>query len=124
MQEHLTSYSRPITTEPYMVQTDVGRLINDFERHLVQNKLMQSNLMALPNLTEMMVTVFGCCLLIHSCIVDLFLGICAPRKKTFLKCTRYLSILRNVHDALDLQLALDHAKGCLPGHVQGKALIS
>lgn len=31
-QEHLTSYSRPITTEPYMVQTDVGRLINDFER--------------------------------------------------------------------------------------------
>lgn len=30
--EHLTSYSRPITTEPYMVQTDVGRLINDFER--------------------------------------------------------------------------------------------
>lgn len=42
MQEHLTSYSRPITTEPYMVQTDVGRLINDFERHLVQNKLMQS----------------------------------------------------------------------------------
>lgn len=62
--EHLTSYSRPITTEPYMVQTDVGRLINDFER--------------------------------------------------------YLAILRNVHDALDLQLALDHAKGCLPGHVQGK----
>lgn len=42
MQEHLTSYSRPITTEPYMVQTDVGRLINDFERHLVQDKLMQS----------------------------------------------------------------------------------
>ena len=32
---------------------------------------------------------------------------------------RYLAILRNVHDALDLQLALDHAKGCLPGHVQG-----
>ncbi|CAK9064696.1 unnamed protein product [Durusdinium trenchii] len=62
--DHLSSYSRPITTEPYMVQTDVGRLIGDFEP--------------------------------------------------------YLGILRNVHDALDLQLALDHAKGCLPGHVQGK----
>ena len=32
--EHLTSYSRPITTEPYMVQTDIGRLISDFERYL------------------------------------------------------------------------------------------
>ena len=31
-QDHLSSYSRPITTEPYMVQTDVGRLIGDFER--------------------------------------------------------------------------------------------
>mmetsp|Transcript_50002 Transcript_50002/g.119389 ORF Transcript_50002/g.119389 Transcript_50002/m.119389 type:complete len:1561 (-) Transcript_50002:177-4859(-) len=62
--EHLSSYSRPITTEPYMVQTDVGRLIGDFER--------------------------------------------------------YLGILRSVHDALDLQLALDHARGCLPGPVQGK----
>eukprot|EP00928_Gymnodinium_smaydae_P040513 TRINITY_DN27468_c0_g1_i1.p1 TRINITY_DN27468_c0_g1~~TRINITY_DN27468_c0_g1_i1.p1 ORF type:complete len:1602 (+),score=466.16 TRINITY_DN27468_c0_g1_i1:144-4808(+) len=62
--EHLTSYSRPITTEPYMVNTDVNRLIRDFER--------------------------------------------------------YLAILRSVHDALDLQLAVDHAKGCLPGNVQGK----
>lgn len=76
--------------------------------------------MALPNLTEMMVMVFSRLFAyIHSCRVDLFLGICAPRKKMFHKCTRYLSILRNVHDALDLQLALDHAKGCLPGHVQG-----
>eukprot|EP00931_Biecheleriopsis_adriatica_P065295 TRINITY_DN39875_c0_g1_i1.p1 TRINITY_DN39875_c0_g1~~TRINITY_DN39875_c0_g1_i1.p1 ORF type:complete len:1562 (+),score=396.94 TRINITY_DN39875_c0_g1_i1:71-4756(+) len=62
--EHLTSYSRPITTEPYMVATDVNRLIGDFER--------------------------------------------------------YLGILRSVHDALDLQLAVDHAKGCLPGHAQQK----
>ncbi|CAE7208792.1 R1 [Symbiodinium natans] len=62
--EHLHSYSRPITTEPYMVHTDVGRLIGDFER--------------------------------------------------------YLGILRSVHDALDLQLAVDHAKHCLPGNLQGK----
>eukprot|EP00933_Yihiella_yeosuensis_P052011 TRINITY_DN49998_c0_g1_i1.p1 TRINITY_DN49998_c0_g1~~TRINITY_DN49998_c0_g1_i1.p1 ORF type:complete len:1139 (+),score=240.32 TRINITY_DN49998_c0_g1_i1:3-3419(+) len=62
--EHLGSYSRPITTEPYMVQTDVPRLIADFER--------------------------------------------------------YLHILRSVHDALDLQMALDHARGCLSGSLQGK----
>ncbi|CAE7235582.1 R1, partial [Symbiodinium pilosum] len=62
--EHLHSYSRPITTEPYMVHTDVGRLIGDFER--------------------------------------------------------YLGILRSVHDALDLKLAVDHAKHCLPGNLQGR----
>lgn len=60
----LASYSRPITTEPYMVHTDIGRLIGDFER--------------------------------------------------------YLGILRSVHDALDLQLALDHARCVLPGDLQGK----
>jgi len=60
----LASYSRPITCEPYMVHTDVGRLIGDFEN--------------------------------------------------------YLGVLRSVHDALDLQLALDHARYCLPGHVQNK----
>eukprot|EP00928_Gymnodinium_smaydae_P011570 TRINITY_DN14252_c0_g2_i3.p1 TRINITY_DN14252_c0_g2~~TRINITY_DN14252_c0_g2_i3.p1 ORF type:complete len:1625 (+),score=390.00 TRINITY_DN14252_c0_g2_i3:87-4961(+) len=62
--ERLASYSRPITTEPYMVHTDVGRLIGDFQH--------------------------------------------------------YLHILRSVHDALDLQYALDHARGCLPGSLQGK----
>eukprot|EP00971_Amphidinium_carterae_P153076 3034340-Amphidinium_carterae.1 len=62
--ERLGSYSRPITTEPYMVRTDIGRLIRDFED--------------------------------------------------------YLKILRSVHDALDLQLALDHARQCLPGSLQGK----
>mmetsp|Transcript_54501 Transcript_54501/g.116427 ORF Transcript_54501/g.116427 Transcript_54501/m.116427 type:complete len:1571 (-) Transcript_54501:182-4894(-) len=62
--ERLASYSRPITTEPYMVNTDRGRLIGDFER--------------------------------------------------------YLGILRSVHDALDLGLALDHARWALPGDLQGK----
>jgi len=62
--ERLASYSRPITTEPYMVNTDIPRLIRDFEE--------------------------------------------------------YLGILRSVHDALDLQLALDHAKANLPGSIQGK----
>jgi len=32
--EHLHSYSRPITTEPFMVHTDIGRLVGDFERYL------------------------------------------------------------------------------------------
>ncbi|CAE7711158.1 R1 [Symbiodinium sp. CCMP2456] len=62
--EQLGSYSRPITTEPYMVETDIGRLIRDFER--------------------------------------------------------YLDILRSVHDALDLKLAVDHANDCLPGELQGR----
>ena len=31
-EEHLHSYSRPITTEPFMVHTDIGRLVGDFER--------------------------------------------------------------------------------------------
>ncbi|CAK9064489.1 Alpha-glucan water dikinase [Durusdinium trenchii] len=82
-QDHLSSYSRPITTEPYMVQTDVGRLIGDFERQ-------------------------------HGQELDTW-------DSWFTDAVQmYLGILRNVHDALDLQLALDHAKGCLPGHVQGK----
>mmetsp|Transcript_17376 Transcript_17376/g.40527 ORF Transcript_17376/g.40527 Transcript_17376/m.40527 type:complete len:1562 (-) Transcript_17376:127-4812(-) len=62
--ERLASYSRPITTEPYMVRTDIGRLIHDFED--------------------------------------------------------YLRILRSVHDALDLQVSLDHSRWCLPGSLQGK----
>jgi len=33
---------------------------------------------------------------------------------------RYLGILRSVHDALDLQLALDHARPILPGDLQSK----
>jgi len=62
--EHLHSYSRQITTEPYMVQTDVGRLIGDFER--------------------------------------------------------YLETLRSVHDALDLQLALDRSRWCMDSGLQAK----
>eukprot|EP00930_Biecheleria_cincta_P003683 TRINITY_DN104608_c0_g1_i1.p1 TRINITY_DN104608_c0_g1~~TRINITY_DN104608_c0_g1_i1.p1 ORF type:complete len:1573 (+),score=330.14 TRINITY_DN104608_c0_g1_i1:248-4720(+) len=69
--ERLASYSRPITTEPYMVHTEksnsiggVARLIKHFEE--------------------------------------------------------YLDILRSVHDALDLQLAFDHAKSNLPASLQGK----
>uniref|UniRef100_A0A7S2Q7K2 Pyruvate phosphate dikinase AMP/ATP-binding domain-containing protein n=1 Tax=Zooxanthella nutricula TaxID=1333877 RepID=A0A7S2Q7K2_9DINO len=62
--ERLASYSRPITTEPNLPNTDRNRLIKDFER--------------------------------------------------------YLGILRSVHDALDLQLAVDHAKWALPGDLQGK----
>lgn len=63
----LASYSRPITTEPYLVNTDKSdrsRLIADFQR--------------------------------------------------------YLGILRSVHDALDLQLSLDHARPSLPKDLQDK----
>jgi len=62
--DRLASYTRPITEEPYLPDTDIQRLINDLQN--------------------------------------------------------YLHTLRSVHDALDLQLALDNARWCLPGSMQGK----